>query len=34
MPIYPQVVLQNTFQEDFESGLRSLTLKELEPSLA
>jgi hypothetical protein len=33
MPIYPQIVLQDTFQEDFEAGLRWLTLKSLEPDL-
>lgn len=32
MPIYPQIILQNTFQEDFEAGLRWLTLKSLEPA--
>lgn len=31
MPVYPEVILQHTFQEDFENGLRRLTLKELEP---
>nr|WP_254075625.1 ROK family protein [Paenibacillus tritici] len=34
MPIYPEVVSEHTFQEDFESGLRRLTLKELEPGSA
>ncbi|WP_341348778.1 ROK family protein [Paenibacillus sp. FSL H3-0469] len=34
MPVYPEVVLQHTFQDDFEHGLRRLTLKELEPEPA
>ncbi|RAV14881.1 ROK family protein [Paenibacillus contaminans] len=32
-PSYPEVILQDTFQQDFEAGMRWLTLKELEPSL-
>ncbi|MFM9277582.1 ROK family protein [Paenibacillus jiagnxiensis] len=34
MPSYPEVILQQTFQQDFEAGMRWLTLKELEPTLA
>ncbi|WP_058300831.1 ROK family protein [Gorillibacterium timonense] len=34
LPAYPEVVLKETFQEDFEAGMRWLTLKELEPTLA
>lgn len=33
MPSYPEVILQETFQQDFEAGMRWLTLKELEPTL-
>ncbi|AZK47543.1 ROK family protein [Paenibacillus lentus] len=33
MPSYPELVLQQTFQQDFEAGMRWLTLKSLEPSL-
>lgn len=33
MPSDPEVVLKQTFQQDFEAGMRSLTLKELEPAL-
>lgn len=33
MPSYPEVVLKQTFQEDFEAGMRWLTLQELEPTL-
>lgn len=33
MPTYPEVIQQDTFQEDFESGLRWITLKELEPTI-
>lgn len=33
MPSFPEVVLQQTFQQDFEAGMRWLTLKSLEPSL-
>lgn len=34
MPSYPEVILQETFQQDFEAGMRWLTLKELEPALS
>ncbi|CAM4428430.1 MAG: ROK family protein [Paenibacillus macerans] len=34
MPSYPEVILQETFQQDFETGMRWLTLKELEPALS
>ncbi|MFB5675177.1 ROK family protein [Paenibacillus terreus] len=34
MPSYPDVILQQTFQQDFEAGMRWLTLKELEPALS
>lgn len=33
MPTYPEVVVQDTFQLDFEAGMRWLTLRELEPAL-
>ncbi|UVI31020.1 ROK family protein [Paenibacillus spongiae] len=33
MPTYPEVVLNQTFQQDFEAGMRWLTLQELEPTL-
>ncbi|OCT13568.1 transcriptional regulator [Paenibacillus pectinilyticus] len=33
MPSYPEVIQQGTFQEDFESGMRVLTLKELVPNI-
>lgn len=33
MPSFPEVILQETFQQDFEAGMRRLTLKELEPAL-
>lgn len=33
MPSYPEVVLKQTFQQDFEAGMRWLTLQELEPAL-
>jgi len=33
MPSYPEVILQETFKQDFEAGMRWLTLKELEPTL-
>lgn len=33
MPSFPEVILQGTFQKDFEAGMRWLTLKELEPVL-
>ncbi|MEC0181644.1 ROK family protein [Paenibacillus peoriae] len=33
MPSFPEVILQETFQQDFEAGMRWLTLKELEPVL-
>jgi hypothetical protein len=33
MPTFPEVVLKDTFQQDFEAGMRWLTLKALEPSL-
>ncbi|GAA0134487.1 ROK family protein [Paenibacillus sp. YSY-4.3] len=33
MPSYPAVLLQQTFQQDFEAGMRWITLKSLEPSL-
>ncbi|WP_334076739.1 ROK family protein [Paenibacillus sanfengchensis] len=33
MPSYPEVIFQGTFQQDFEAGMRWLTLKELEPAL-
>lgn len=29
MPAYPEIVIQETFQQDFESGMRWLTLREL-----
>lgn len=31
MPSFPEVILQDTFQQDFESGMRWLTLRQLEP---
>jgi hypothetical protein len=34
MPAYPKVILQDTFQQDFEAGMRWLTLKELEPIIS
>lgn len=34
MPTYPEVILQHTFQHDFEAGMRWLTLKELELPLS
>lgn len=34
MPTYPKVILQDTFQQDFEAGMRWLTLKELEPIIS
>ncbi|NUU62180.1 ROK family protein [Paenibacillus agri] len=33
MPVEPEVLLETTFQEDFEIGMKWLTLKELEPSI-
>ncbi|MEF2969310.1 ROK family protein [Paenibacillus sp. M1] len=33
MPSNPEVIFQETFQQDFEEGMRWLTLKELEPPL-
>jgi hypothetical protein len=30
MPLYPDIVLSDLFYEDFKTGLRGLTLKELE----
>ncbi|KZV13672.1 hypothetical protein F511_45166 [Dorcoceras hygrometricum] len=33
MPTLPEIILQDTFQQDFEAGMRWLTLKELEPAL-
>lgn len=33
MPTYPDVVLQKTFQQDFEAGMRWLALRELDPGL-
>ncbi|MHA7967572.1 ROK family protein [Paenibacillus sp. CAU 1782] len=33
MPSYPEIVIQETFQRDFEYGMRWLTLRELEPGL-
>ncbi|MEC0124958.1 ROK family protein [Paenibacillus pabuli] len=33
MPSYPNVILIDSFQEDFEAGMRWLTLKSLEPAL-
>lgn len=34
MPTFPEVILQNTFQLDFETGLRGMTLKGLQSNLA
>ncbi|UQZ36834.1 ROK family protein [Paenibacillus sp. PK3_47] len=34
MPSDPEVILQNTFQQDFETGLRRMTLKGLQSNLA
>ncbi|WP_068501031.1 ROK family protein [Paenibacillus kribbensis] len=33
MPTYPEVILQKTFQQDFETGMRRMTLNELQPNL-
>ncbi|OAX49028.1 ROK family protein [Paenibacillus sp. AD87] len=33
MPSYPDIILIDSFQEDFEAGMRWLTLKALEPDL-
>ncbi|MEW4369816.1 ROK family protein [Paenibacillus kandeliae] len=33
MPSYPDVILESSFQRDFEAGMRWLTLKQLTPSL-
>ncbi len=30
MPLYPEIILSDLFYEDFKTGLRGLTLKELE----
>ena len=32
MPYYPEIIFSDMFYEDFEEGMRWLTLKELEPS--
>ncbi|WP_059054101.1 ROK family protein [Paenibacillus senegalimassiliensis] len=32
VPSYPEIIFQETFQQDFEAGMRWLTLKELEPA--
>lgn len=34
LPVYPEVLLQNTFQQDFETGMRRMTLKELQHQVA
>ncbi|MFS0869309.1 ROK family protein [Paenibacillus xylanilyticus] len=33
MPVFPEVILNESFQEHFEAGMRWLTLKELEPTV-
>lgn len=33
MPVFPEVILNESFQEHFEAGMRWLTLKELEPNI-
>lgn len=33
MPVFPEVIINESFQEHFEAGMRWLTLKELEPNI-
>lgn len=33
MPSYPEIVLTQTFQQDFETGLRLLAMDALHPSM-
>lgn len=34
LPVLPEIIFQDSFQEDFEAGMRWLTLKALEPSIS